>query len=107
MASHSTTRVYHAVHPNQYCSARCDWRDRNSAGSANHVHYRDNPAPKLSGIQFAQYQCFTDDGYGRKLPCSMGYKAANPSWKGTDACHTQSKGKVVPCSAATKAKLSK
>lgn len=49
----------------------------------------------------------TDDGYGRKLPCSMGYKAANPNWKGTDACHQKVKGKTVPCDAATKAKYQK
>jgi len=25
--------------------------------------------------QYAQEQCFTDDGYGRKRPCSQGFKA--------------------------------
>ena len=33
-----------------------------------------------------QYQCFTDDGYGRKRPCSAGYKAANPTWRAGDSC---------------------
>ena len=29
-----------------------------------------NPKPAVSN----QYECFTDDGYGRKLPCSYGIK---------------------------------
>ena len=54
-----------------------------------------------------QWACMTDDGYGRKLPCSMGYKAQNPNWKSTDACHVKSKGKVKPCSDAQKAQNTK
>ena len=30
-----------------------------------------NPKPVVSN----SYDCFTDDGYGRKRPCSAGYKA--------------------------------
>ena len=30
----------------------------------------------------------TDDGYGRKRPCSAGYKAANPQWRAGDSCFT-------------------
>ena len=33
-----------------------------------------------------RWACMTDDGYGRKLPCSMNYKTANPNWKSSDAC---------------------
>ncbi|MEJ0076640.1 MAG: hypothetical protein WDO17_14545 [Alphaproteobacteria bacterium] len=55
-----------------------------------------------------QWQCMTDDGYGRKLPCDMGYKAANPNWKATNACHTKGKGgKVTPCTDAQKASFTK
>jgi hypothetical protein len=51
-----------------------------------------------------RWACMTDDGYGRKLPCSMNYKAANPNWKASDACHVKGKGgKVTPCTAAQKA----
>jgi hypothetical protein len=54
------------------------------------------------------YQCYTDDGYGRKLPCDFRYKAANPNWKSSDACHTKGKGgKVTPCTEAQKAKFAK
>jgi hypothetical protein len=46
----------------------------------------------------------TDDGYGRKLPCSMNYKTANPNWKKSDACHVKGKGgKTTPCTDAQKA----
>jgi hypothetical protein len=56
----------------------------------------------------ANYQCMTDDGYGRKLPCDFRYKAANPNWKASDACHTKGKGgKITPCSEAEKAKFAK
>ncbi|MGB9370249.1 MAG: hypothetical protein WCE79_29995 [Xanthobacteraceae bacterium] len=52
--------------------------------------------------------CMTDDGYGRKLPCSMSYKAANPNWKASDACHVKGKGgKMTPCTSAQKAKFAK
>jgi len=30
---------------------------------------------RAAGTQYAQDQCFTDDGYGRKRPCSQGFKA--------------------------------
>ena len=50
-----------------------------------------------------QWACMTDDGYGRKLPCSMSYKNANPNWKSGDACHVKSKGKTKPCTDAQKA----
>ncbi len=55
-----------------------------------------------------RWACMTDDGYGRKLPCSMGYKAANPNWKSSDACHVKGKnGKVTPCTDAQKAAAAK
>lgn len=54
-----------------------------------------------------QWACMTDDGYGRKLPCDMGYKAKNPNWKSSDACHVKSKGKVTPCTDAQKASFKK
>jgi hypothetical protein len=51
-----------------------------------------------------RWACMTDDGYGRKLPCSMNYKAANPNWKASDACHVKGQGgKMTPCTDAQKA----
>ena len=51
-----------------------------------------------------RWACMTDDGYGRKLPCSMNYKKANPNWKSSDACHVKGKGgKTTPCTDAQKA----
>ena len=51
-----------------------------------------------------RWSCMTDDGYGRKLPCSMAYKTANPNWKKSDACHVKGKGgKGTPCTDAQKA----
>jgi len=63
----------------------------------------------VSGTAVAQkrrisYVCMTDDGYGRKLPCSMAYKAANPNWRRGDNCFTNDGyGRKLPCSMAYKA----
>ena len=52
-----------------------------------------------------KYTCMTDDGYGRKRPCSAGYKAANPQWRSGDSCFTdEGYGRYRPCSAGYKAK---
>ena len=54
------------------------------------------------------YTCMTDDGYGRKRPCSAGYKAANPNWRAGDSCFTdEGNGRYRPCSAGYKAKHAK
>ena len=54
------------------------------------------------------YVCMTDDGYGRKRPCSAGYKAANPNWRAGDSCFTDDGyGRKRPCSAGYKAKHAK
>ena len=46
------------------------------------------------------YMCMTDDGYGRKRPCSAGYLAANPNWRGGDHCFTDDGyGRFRSCSA--------
>jgi hypothetical protein len=61
----------------------------------------------LSGTALAAnpYTCMTDDGYGRKRPCSAGYKAANPNWRAGDSCFTDDGyGRLRPCSAGFKAK---
>jgi hypothetical protein len=51
------------------------------------------------------YTCMTDDGYGRKRPCSAAYKVANPNWRGGDDCFTdEGYGRYRPCSASYKAK---
>jgi len=69
------------------------------------------PAP-LSGSAVAKnadkYVCMTDDGYGRKRPCSAGYKAANPNWRGGENCFTDDGyGRHRPCSAGYKAQNNK
>jgi hypothetical protein len=54
------------------------------------------------------YECMTDDGYGRKRPCSAAYKSANPNWRGGEDCFTdEGYGRYRPCSASYKAKHSK
>jgi hypothetical protein len=54
------------------------------------------------------YVCMTDDGYGRKRPCSAGFKAANPNWRAGDSCFTDDGyGRQRPCSAGYKAKHAK
>ncbi len=74
-----------------------------------------NPLPSVmssSGTALAayvdKYTCMTDDGYGRKRPCSAGYKVANPNWRGGDSCFTDDGyGRYRPCSAGYKAKHAK
>jgi len=66
------------------------------------------PAAKAPGIQLAAVQCYTDDGYGRKRPCSASYKKAHPDWRAGDQCYTDDGyGRRRSCSAAYKAKYKK
>jgi hypothetical protein len=70
------------------------------------------PSALSSGTALAaspdKYVCMTDDGYGRKRPCSAGYKAANPGWRAGDTCFTdEGNGRYRPCSAGYKAKHAK
>jgi hypothetical protein len=61
-----------------------------------------------SAAKAVSYVCMTDDGYGRKRPCSAGYKTANPNWRGGDSCFTDDGyGRYRPCSAGYKAKHAK
>jgi hypothetical protein len=65
------------------------------------------PSALSSGVALAAnpYTCMTDDGYGRKRPCSAQYKAANPNWRSGDSCFTDDGyGRYRPCSAGFKAK---
>jgi len=73
----------------------------------------------VAGIAFAalystaassasKYTCMTDEGNGRFRPCSAGYKAANPGWRGSESCMTdEGNGRYRPCSAGYKAKHKK
>ena len=63
---------------------------------------------RAAGVQYAAVVCMTDDGYGRKRPCSADYKAQNPTWRSSDACMTDDGyGRKRPCSANYKAKHKK
>jgi len=56
----------------------------------------------------SKYTCMTDEGNGRFRPCSAGYKAANPNWRGSESCMTdEGNGRYRPCSAGYKAKHAK
>jgi len=53
-----------------------------------------------AGIHLAanKYECFTDDGYGRKFPCSARYKRENPQWRSSYDCFTdEGYGRYRPC----------
>jgi hypothetical protein len=66
-----------------------------------------NVTPVFAASQVS-YVCMTDDGYGRKRPCSAGYKAANANWRAGDSCFTDDGyGRTRPCSAGYKAKHAK
>jgi hypothetical protein len=70
---------------------------------------RTSAAPALPHLtQLAAVECMTDDGYGRKRPCSAGYKREHPNWRGTDDCFTDDGyGRKRPCSAGYKSKFAK
>jgi hypothetical protein len=53
-------------------------------------------------------QCMTDDGYGRKSPCSNLYKKEHPNWRGGDECMIdEGYGRVHSCSQQYKQSHSK
>jgi hypothetical protein len=46
----------------------------------------------------SKFMCFTDDGYGRKFPCSAQYKRENPNWRSSYDCFTdEGNGRFRPC----------
>jgi hypothetical protein len=50
----------------------------------------------------------TDDGYGRKRPCSASYRREHPNWRGSDDCLTDDGyGRKRSCSASYKARHAK
>jgi hypothetical protein len=56
----------------------------------------------------SKYDCFTDDGYGRKRPCSADYKNANPNWRSSYDCFTdEGYGRYRPCDSFFKRRQSK
>jgi hypothetical protein len=46
----------------------------------------------------SRYECFTDDGYGRKLPCSYGYKVSKRADGSFDCFTDDGYGRKLPCS---------
>ncbi len=78
------------------------------AMSAPAVSHTPNGLPesgpaKVIKTQLAAAVCMTDDGYGRKRPCSGSDKRANPGWRGTANCMTNDgDGRFRPCSAYEK-----
>ena len=57
-----------------------------------------NTATAAQKSASSKYECFTDDGYGRKLPCSYGYKVAKRA-DGSFECFTDDGyGRKLPCS---------
>ena len=58
-------------------------------------------APKNGVHNNTSYECFTDDGYGRKLPCSYSYKKAAEQ-KNYDCFTDDGYGRRLPCSYSIK-----
>ena len=53
-------------------------------------------APKKAATS---YECFTDDGYGRKLPCTYGYKLVKSAQTNSYDCFTDDGyGRKLTCS---------
>ena len=58
-----------------------------------------NPKPAASN----QYECFTDDGYGRKRPCSAGYMQKRATETATSASPTTATAASFPARSASSA----
>ena len=46
----------------------------------------------------SKYECLTDDGYGRKLPCSYGFKVSKRADGSFDCFTDDGYGRKLPCS---------
>jgi hypothetical protein len=59
-----------------------------------------NVAPAVAKEKSAssRYECFTDDGYGRKLPCSYGYKLQKRADGNYDCFTDDGYGRKLTCS---------
>ena len=56
-----------------------------------------------SAVAAGKFECFTDDGYGRKFPCSGHYKRQNPAWRSSNECYTdEGYGRYRPCNSLFK-----
>jgi len=67
-----------------------------------------NIAVKNTTVRLAFVECMTDDGYGRKRPCSASYRREHPNWRGSDDCLTDDGyGRKRSCSASYKARHAK
>ena len=53
-------------------------------------------APKK--VAAGSYECFTDDGYGRKRPCSAGYMQKRADSNQYDCFTDDGYGRKLPCS---------
>ncbi len=76
--------------------------------SVTAINGSDSRPVRAAHTQLALVQCMTDDGYGRKRPCSANYKKENPNWRSSDECMTDDGyGRLHPCSAYYKKKHAK
>jgi hypothetical protein len=67
------------------------------AAGANTASAASNTASAASKTA-SKYECFTDDGYGRKLPCSYGYKLTKRTDGSFDCFTDDGYGRKLPCS---------
>jgi hypothetical protein len=57
-----------------------------------------NAATAAQKSASSRYECFTDDGYGRKLPCSYGYKVTKRADGNYDCFTDDGYGRKLTCS---------
>ena len=57
-------------------------------------------AQKQNGV--TSYECFTDDGYGRKLPCSYSFTVKKTAGNRYDCFTDDGYGRKLPCSYSIK-----
>ena len=78
------------------------------AGAAGSSGNSESTAAAAANVQYAAVECMTDDGYGRRRPCSALYRTQKPNWRAGNECMTdEGGGRFRPCNSLYKAKHDK
>lgn len=64
-------------------------------------------AASAPAVAKSKHECFTDDGWGNKVPCSSLAQSQNPSWRNPNDCFTdEGYGRYRPCDSFFKSRRS-
>jgi len=64
-------------------------------------------AASAPAVAKSKYECFTDDAWGNKVPCSSLSQQQNPNWRNPNDCFTdEGYGRYRPCDSLFKSRRS-